>query len=213
VKTKVLYCSKIFNSIETMYFWYGDPKHEARVYGAEIGLYKLNENQINKYALNTNLNLNPIQVAIYDETPHEDEAIDNGLIPSIYTLPTYSTEIVQGPFLEDHYGIAICKDLEKLEPKLISTFNSKNFEIDNFDYFFTPNSFSIAWIKGLKWGPAVAFDEQINENSNFKMKCDSFNGTKIVSGLFDDDECIEEFNESWLDATESISGTKVFFNS
>ena len=42
------------------------------------------------------------------------------------------------------------------------------------------------------------------------MKCDSFNGTKIVSGLFDDDECIEEFNESWLDATESISGTKVF---
>jgi len=193
-----------------MYFWYGDPQSTTRAYGAELGFYELNKKQIEKYTVDGQINLQIINESLHnDDSWYEDNEIEEGFLPSLNQISSLAECIIQGPYLEDNYGIAICNDIDNLEPKLISDCDPdilENIDEDSFQ----PGSFSIVWIRGLKWGAAFASDESIKEESKFKLQYASFNKTKIITGLTVDDECIYEFSESWNEADESISGTNIY---
>ena len=194
-----------------MYFWYGDPERTTRAYGAELGFYELNKNQIQKYLIDGQIDLKFLNESLHDDTWFEDDEIEDGSLPSINQIHSLSDYISQGPYLEENYGIAICNDIDNVKPKLISDCDLDTFEMpEDFNLFFPPGSFSIAWIRGLKWGAAFVSDESINENSEFKLQYDAFNGKKIITGLTVDGDCIEEFIESWQEAIESISGTDIY---
>lgn len=193
-----------------MYFWYGDPKRTTRAYGAELGFYDLNKKQVEKYILNGQINLQLINESLYnDDSWYEDNEIEEGMLPSVNQISSLSDCIIQGPYLEDNYAIAICNDIDNLKTKLISDCDPdilENIDEDSFQ----PGSYSIVWIRGLKWGAAFAFDELIKEESKFKLQYASFNETKIITGLTIEEECIYEFSESWNEADESISGTDIY---
>ena len=194
-----------------MYFWYGDPERTGRAYGAELGFYELNKKQIQKYSIDGKLDLGLLDESLHNESWHEDSQIEAGFLPPINQIYSLSHYISQGPFLEPSYGIAICDDIDKVEPKLTSDWDPDIFEMpEDFNLFFEPGSYSIAWTRGLKWGAAVAFDESITENSQFKLQFDTFNNAKIITGLTVEGDCVEEFIESWQAAIESISGTDVY---
>ena len=91
-----------------MYFWYGNNDGSSRTYGAELGFYELNANQIKNYVVDNDPNIELIKSSLFEniDEAEEEEEIINGKIPSENTIGIYSTEQVSGPFLEKNYGIS-----------------------------------------------------------------------------------------------------------
>tara|TARA_B000000609_G_scaffold11500_1_gene7190 strand:+ start:55 stop:252 length:198 start_codon:yes stop_codon:yes gene_type:complete len=50
----------------------------------------------------------------------------------------------------------------------------------------------------------------IKKDSFFEIECERFNNSTIMTRLIVEDEEIEEFQEAYMDAEESISGTSFY---
>ena len=102
----------------------------------------MNKNQIQKDLIDGQIDLKLLNESLYDDTWFEDDEIEDGSLPSINQIHSLSDYISQGPYLEENYGIAICNDIDNLEPKLISDFDPdilENIDEDSFQ----PDSYSI----------------------------------------------------------------------
>ena len=59
-----------------MYFWYGNNDGSSRSYGAELGFYELNANQIKNYVVDNDPNIELIKRSLFeniDEAEEEEE--------------------------------------------------------------------------------------------------------------------------------------------
>ena len=68
----------------------------------------------------------------------------------------------------------------------------------------------IAWRKGLKWGPIQLKSDLIKKDSFFEIECERFNNSTIMTRLIVEGEEIEEFQEAYMYAEESFSGTSFY---
>ena len=196
-----------------MYFWYGNNDGSSRTYGAELGFYELNANQIKNYVVDNDPNIELIKSSLFEniDEAEEEEEIINGKIPSENTIEIYSTEQVSGPFLEKNYGISISSSIDEINSKVISEYPSETFKINDYiDFMSGGGKYWIAWEKGLKWGPIQLKSDLIKKDSFFEIECERFNNSTIMTRLIVEDEEIEEFQEAYMDAEESISGTSFY---